>query len=81
MNDFFGHTVTVAGLVTGGDLMNQLQGRDLGDELLIPSVMLRHEQDIFLGDVSVDEVRERLGVNVRTVENDGAELLDAFLGI
>ena len=61
--------------------MNQLQGRDLGDELLIPSVMLRHEQDVFLDDVSVDEVRERLGVRVRTVENDGAELLDAFLGI
>ena len=81
VNDFFGHTVTVAGLVTGGDLINQLQGRDLGDELLIPSVMLRHEQDVFLDDVSVDEVRERLGVNVRTVENDGAELLDAFLGI
>ncbi|MBQ9939014.1 MAG: DUF512 domain-containing protein [Oscillospiraceae bacterium] len=81
VNDFFGHTVTVAGLVTGGDLIAQLRGRDIGDELLIPSVMLRHEQDVFLDDVSREEVCEQLGTTLRTVENDGAELLDAFLGI
>ncbi len=81
VNDFFGHTVTVAGLVTGGDLIAQLKGRDLGDELLIPSVMLRHEQDIFLDDVSLEEVSRQLGIKIRTVDNDGGEILDAFLGI
>ena len=81
LNDFFGHSVTVAGLVTGGDLIAQLKGRDLGEELLIPSVMLRHEQDVFLDDVSREDVCEQLGIKLRTVENDGAELLDAFLGV
>ena len=52
-NDFFGGGVNVAGLITGGDLIAQLKDKDLGDELLIPSVMLRREGDIFLDDVSI----------------------------
>lgn len=81
VNDFFGHLITVAGLVTGGDLIAQLQGRDLGDELLIPSVMLRSEGDVFLDDVSVADVEKRLNIKVRPVANDGFELLDAMTGI
>ncbi len=80
VNDFFGHTITVAGLVTGKDLLAQLAGRDLGEELLIPSVMLRHEQDKFLDDVTLEEAKAALGVPIRTVENDGFVLLAAFLG-
>jgi putative radical SAM enzyme (TIGR03279 family) len=80
VNDFFGHTITVAGLVTGKDLLAQLAGRDLGEELLIPSVMLRHEQDKFLDDVTLEEAKAALGVPIRTVENDGFILLAAFLG-
>lgn len=79
-NDFFGHSITVAGLVTGGDLINQLKGLDLGDELLIPSCMLRHERDVFLDDVSLVEVEERLNIKVTVTENDGAELLHALIG-
>ncbi|MDD5953187.1 MAG: DUF512 domain-containing protein [Oscillospiraceae bacterium] len=80
VNDFFGDTITVAGLVTGGDLIAQLEGRDLGDALLIPEVMLRHEKDLFLDDVSIEEVERRLGVPVKTVANEGQSLLDAVLG-
>ena len=80
VNDYFGHTITVAGLVTGKDLLAQLAGRDLGEELLIPSVMLRHEQDKFLDDVTLEEAKAALGVPIRTVENDGFILLAAFLG-
>ena len=80
VNDFFGHTITVAGLVTGKDLLAQLAGRDLGEELLIPSVMLRHEQDKFLDDVTLEEAKAALGVPIRTVENDVFILLAAFLG-
>ncbi len=76
-NDFFGHDVTVAGLVTGRDVIAQLKGKDLGDYLLIPRVMLR--EDKFLDDVSVRSVEQELDVKVLILE-DGAEgLADAFL--
>ncbi len=79
-NDFFGPTITVAGLVTGGDLIAQLRGRQLGEELLIPSVMLRHEQDRFLDDVTVEEAERALGVPLKPVRNDGYALVEAILG-
>lgn len=79
-NDFFGHNITVAGLVTGGDIIRQLQGRELGDALLIPSVMLRREGDIFLDDISVEDLSGALSIPVIPVKNDGYELLDAVLG-
>lgn len=80
LNDFFGHSITVAGLVTGGDLIRQLKGKDLGQELLIPSCMLRHEGDLFLDDVSLEQAQAALGVPVRTVPNDGYELFLAVTG-
>ena len=79
-NDFFGHTITVAGLVTGRDLLSQLDGKDLGDELLLPNCMLRHEQDRFLDDVLLSDVCDKFNIRVRLVSNDGAALLDALLG-
>lgn len=78
-NDFFGPDITVAGLVTGGDLIAQLQGKALGDRLLIPANMLRAERDIFLDDISLEEVEAQLGVPVVPVENDGYELLNRLL--
>ena len=79
-NHFFGTGVTVAGLVTGADLVDQLRGADLGAELLIPSVMLRHERDLFLDGMSLSGVSEALGVRVTPVDTDGGALLDAMLG-
>ena len=73
-------TIDVAGLVTGGDIIRQLRGQNLGDALLIPAVMLRHEGDIFLDDVSVEDLERELGVPVIPVNNDGYELLEAVLG-
>lgn len=70
-NDFFGGEIDVTGLVTGGDLISQLKGEDLGEKLLIPSCMLRFEGDIFLDDVSVDDVREQLSINVKVTDNSG----------
>ncbi len=75
-NDFFGHDITVAGLVTGGDIIKQLKGKDLGDELLIPDVMLRHENDRFLDDVTVDELAEALSVKVTVTGSDGYSLIE-----
>ena len=80
-NDFFGHTVVVAGLVTGGDLIAQLRGKPLGERLLIPASMLRSGERVFLDDVSVDDVERELGVRVIPVAQDGYELCDAVFGI
>ena len=79
VNDFFGHSITVAGLVTGGDLINQLKGKNLYDGLLIPSVMLRSEGDVFLDDVSLDDAEKELGVKITPVSCDGYELTDIIL--
>lgn len=79
-NDFWGPTITVAGLITGQDLLAQLEGLDLGSELLIPANMLRHEQDRFLDDLTLEQVQEILGVPVLPVENDAFELLARMLG-
>ncbi len=79
-NDFFGETITVAGLITGQDLISQLSGKELGDELLISSSMLRSGSDAFLDDLTVPEVSQKLGVSVTATNNDGYDLLDAMLG-
>ncbi len=81
VNHFFGETITVAGLVTGGDLIHQLKGRELGERLLIPANMLRSGERVFLDDVSVDDVERELGVPVTAVEQDGYELCDAICGL
>jgi Fe-S oxidoreductase, related to NifB/MoaA family len=81
INEFFGEQITVAGLITGADLLAQLKGRALFDELLIPSVMLKSGSDLFLDDVTVGQVAERLGVKVTPVGNDGGALFDAITGL
>ncbi len=67
-NNFFGHNVTVAGLLTGQDLINGLTGHDLGGKVLIPSVMLRDGDSTFLDDVTVDELSRCLGTPVVPVD-------------
>ena len=79
-NDFFGHAINVAGLVTAGDMIRQLSGKNLGQRLLIPVNMLRHGETVFLDDLSVADVEEALHVKVVQVPQDGAELLFAMLG-
>lgn len=70
-NDFFGGQIDVTGLVTGGDLIAQLKDKELGDKLLIPSCMLRFEGDIFLDDVSVEQVESELNIKVKVTDNSG----------
>ena len=79
-NEFFGETVTVAGLLTGTDLIKQLENVDFGDALLIPAVSLRNERDKFLDDITIEELYERLGIKAVFVENDGCWLLEEILG-
>lgn len=79
-NNFFGGKINVAGLVTAADITEQLKDAELGEELLIPSVMLRNEGDMFLDSVTLDELSARLGVKITPVSNDGYELVAAILG-
>lgn len=78
-NNFFGGGVNVSGLVTGGDVIDQLRGDDLGDRLIITSSMLRFENDLFLDDVSTDDVERELGVTLVPVNNNGNDLVEAVI--
>ena len=79
-NDFFGETITVSGLVTGRDLIAQLKETNLGQRLLIPSNMLRSGEQVFLDDVTVDQVEKELAIPVQIVEaEDGFALVDILL--
>ena len=80
-NDFFGETITVTGLITAQDLIAQLKGKDLGDNLLLSQAMVRRDSDVFLDDLTISDVERELDVVIRTTPSDGYELLDAIMGI
>lgn len=79
-NRLFGEKITVAGLLCGKDIADALEGKELFDEVLIPAVSLRREGDLFLDDMSVEELSEKLKVRVTPVESDGYVLLQSILG-
>lgn len=80
-NNFFGERITVAGLVTATDIIEQLSGKDLGEELLIPSVMLRNEGDMFLDSITLEELSEKLNIKITPVDNNGEQLISKILGV
>lgn len=77
-NRFFGPSITVAGLITGQDIISQLEGCDVGDALLVPSVMLRYERDRFLDDVTVEELSKAVKAPVVIFEPDAAGMIKAL---
>lgn len=78
-NDFFGNQITVAGLLTGGDIIAQLKGKELGDFLLIPEVLLRDGEKVLLDDVTVQEMESALQTNIRIVQSDGKSFIDSII--
>ena len=79
VNDFFGHSITVSGLVTAQDLITQLKDRPtLGERVLIPANMLRHGEGVFLDDYTVEQVEQALGRRLTISETDGYSLCDAI---
>lgn len=78
-NNFFGKSITVAGLVTGKDLAEQLCDKELGERLFLPYSMLRHERDLFLCSMSTEELSEKLGVPLTFVENDGYDFAEKIM--
>lgn len=81
INDFFGHNITVAGLLTGKDIINQLKGKDLGEYLMLPSCVLRASEDVLLDDVTLAELNNALQIKTRIVKSSGRSLVSAFLNI
>ena len=79
-NDFFGHSINVTGLITGGDLINQLNGKYLGERLFISQNMLRREEMDFLDDVLLEDAVTALGVPIYPIGQDGFDLWDAISG-
>lgn len=79
-NTFFGETVTVAGLLTGGDMIAGCRGKELGETLFIPRNSLRADGDLFLDNLTPADLERELGVKVRPLEGDGALFVAAICG-
>lgn len=77
-NDFFGEKITVSGLVTGKDLINQLKEYEFNDGLIIPSSMLKRDETIFLDDITVNDIEISLNTKVIISDVDGRKFIDIF---
>lgn len=75
-NEYFGKSITVAGLLTGTDLYNNLKGEVLGDLLLIPDVMLKADTELFLDDWTVSQLQEKLNVKASIIKVQGNDFMD-----
>ena len=80
-NDFFGETITVAGLLTGGDIVKQLKEHGYKKRVLLPQSVLKADEDIFLDDMTLDEFKDSLQVKVDIVKSSGRDLLDCLLDV
>lgn len=80
-NHFFGGKIDVTGLITGSDIVSALENRELYDEVLIPNVCLKADEDIFLDDMSIGELQEKLKCPIKKVGAMGDELVNAILGL
>ena len=78
-NEFFGGKITVSGLLTGRDLKNQLLGRELGERLLLPCNMFRSGEEVFLDDITRQELSETLQVPIDIVQSSGADLVRSII--
>ncbi len=78
-NEFFGEMITVSGLLTGQDLIKQLKGQELGSRLLLPVSMFRSGEEVFLDDLTRQDLQTALQVPVNIVKSSGQDLVDAVL--
>ena len=78
-NDFFGENITVAGLITGQDIIAQLKGKELGDALLLPVAMFKSGEELLLDDLTREDIEKTLQVKVNIVKSSGQDFIDAVL--
>lgn len=78
-NDFFGEKITVAGLITGIDILKQVNPNELGNKVLIPEVMLKSDEDIFLDDVLLEDIEKKFNHKIHIVKNNGYDLINRII--
>ena len=75
-NNFFGETITVSGLLTATDLIDQLKNKDLGETLYITRSMMKADEEIFLDNITLKELEEKLNIEVIPCQNEGIDVVD-----
>lgn len=78
-NDFFGHHITVTGLLTGKDIINQLKDVNIGDKLLLSDTVLRDGEDVLLDDISISDIENALQTKINIVKSDGKSFVDSII--
>lgn len=80
-NNFFGEMITVAGLLTGIDIINQLKGKDLGEYLILPDALLKNDTNILLDDLSIIDIENELNIKIKIAYNSGKSLLNNIINL
>lgn len=78
-NNFFGESITVSGLLTGGDIIEQLKEKSLTGQLLMPVNLLRSQEEVLLDDVTLDQIEKALQVEIHIIQSSGKDLIDTIL--
>lgn len=79
INDFFGHDITVAGLLTGQDIIKQLTGKELGEYLILPGTLLRSGEEVLLDDYTLTDLENALNIKIRVAGSDGRSFIDTII--
>ncbi len=80
-NNFYGENVTVAGLLTGNDIINQLKGKELGDKLLLPCVLLKTGENVLLDNVTVEDIETALQIRISIVKSEGSAFVEEIINV
>ena len=78
-NSFFGESITVSGLLTGHDILNELRGKKLGEKLFLPENLLRSGTDVLLDDMTLSQISSSLNIPVGIIKTDGMDFLEKIL--
>ena len=79
INNFFGDTITVSGLITATDIIDQLKDKDLGQTLYIPRSMLKADEEIFLDNITLEELKNTMNIEIVPCLNEGKDFVDKIL--
>ncbi len=78
-NHFYGPEITVTGLLTGQDIIDQLMDKELGEYLMLPNVLLRSGEEVLLDDITVNDIQNALQTSIRIVQSDGKSFVDTII--
>ena len=81
INSFFGDSITVSGLITGQDIITQLENHPLGEAIIIPESMLKADDEVFLDDLTVIDIKNALGIPVIISPVDGKEFIGKIINL